>query len=278
MTDIRSLVDAIAAVIPEVREQFRESRGKTTTENPSGDIQSSADRQIDRLFRDQLASLDTVGTFASEERESVEDVGEGFSIAIDPLDGSSNLQSNNIVGTVVGVYDAPLPASGRDLVAGMFVLYGPFATVTVAVDESVTRYVVDDGEIVDSNPVAIPDESDICGFAGATNEWPEPVRECWGDLHRDYKLRYTGAMVADITHLLVNGGLLGYPERSSSPHGDLRLQYEANPIAYIVETAGGRSSTGQGSILDRSPEDLHEHIPAYFGNAEQIGFLESTLS
>ncbi|AHF99682.1 fructose-1,6-bisphosphatase [Halostagnicola larsenii XH-48] len=278
MSERQSIVDALAAVVPHVRAEFRDGREKTRNENPSGDVQSAADRQIDQLFREQLAPLEAVGAFASEERKRVEDVGDGYSVAIDPLDGSSNLRSNNIVGTVVGVYNGSLPASGRDLIASMVVLYGPFATITAAIDETVTRYVVDDGAIVDSSPVTIPAEGEICGFAGSTNEWPEAVEDCWRELHRDYKLRYTGAMVADINHLLVNGGLLGYPERSSSPNGDLRLQYEANPIAHIVETAGGRSSTGQESILDRTPAELHEHVPAYFGNPEQISYLESTLA
>ncbi|SFS55507.1 class 1 fructose-bisphosphatase [Halostagnicola kamekurae] len=278
MTAVDPIVDALVSSVPDVREKLRTARGKTATENPSGDVQSAADREIDRLFRERVSALEAVGAYASEEREAVEDVGDGFSVAIDPLDGSSNLRSNNIVGTVVGIYDGPLPASGRDLVASMVLLYGPYTTITVAVDGTVTRHVVDDGRIVDSSPVAIPDEGDICGFAGSTNEWPEAVRDCWSEFHRKHKLRYTGAMVADINHLLVDGGVVGYPERTTSPSGDLRLQYEANPIAYIVEAAGGQSSTGQKSILDRTPETLHEHTPAYFGNAERIGLLESTLS
>lgn len=277
VTDVRPILDALAGATPAVREQLRTSRGKTAGENPSGDAQSAADLEIDRTLRDRLAALDGVGTFASEERDAVEDVGEGYSVAVDPLDGSSNLRSNNTVGTVVGVYDASLPASGRELVASAFVLYGPLVTMTAAVDGIVTRYVIDDGEIVESTPVSFPTQGSICGFAGSTDEWSTPVRDVWSDLHRDSKLRYTGAMVADVNHLLVDGGLIGYPERASSPDGDLRLQYEANPIAHLVETAGGRSSTGRGSILEREPEDLHQHTPAYFGNAERVDALESAL-
>lgn len=277
MTDVNTILDALAAVTPDVREELQAARGKAETKNPTGDVQSAADLRIDRRFRDQLASLEAVGTFASEEREGVEDVGDGFSVAIDPLDGSSNLRSNNIVGTVVGVYDAPLPASGRDLVASMFLLYGPLLTMTAAVDDRVTRYVIDDGEIIDSTPVVIPDENTICGFAGSTSEWTAPVQKFWSDLIRDYKLRYTGAMVGDVNHLLLDGGLLGYPERSSNPQGDLRLQYEANPVAHIVETAGGRSSTGMESVLDTDPTELHQHTPAYFGNPEKINALETAL-
>ncbi|WP_222913188.1 class 1 fructose-bisphosphatase [Natrinema sp. SYSU A 869] len=277
MTDVRPILDALVGVTPAIREELRmvSKTEKLTSENPSGDAQSAVDLGIDRRIRDQLAPLDVVGAFASEEREAVEDVGDGFSVAVDPLDGSSNLRSNNIVGTVVGVYDAPFPASGRDLVASAFLLYGPLTTMTAAVDGEVTRYTIDDGTIVDSDPVVFPDEDEICGFAGATNEWLDPIKEFWEDLNYEHKLRYTGAMVGDVDHLLVDGGLLGYPERSSSPNGDLRLQYEANPIAHIVETAGGRSSTGHGSILDSDPGDLHQHVPAYFGSADLIATVEN---
>lgn len=279
MTNVQPILDALVTVTPAVRKELRLTfkKGKGATENPSGDVQSAADLGIDRLFRDKLASLDAVGEFASEERETVETVGEGFSVSIDPLDGSSNLQSNNIVGTVVGVYDAPLPASGRDLVASAFLLYGPLTTLTAAVDGEVVRYTIDHGEIVDTSPIVFPNKNEICGFAGATKEWSDPVREYWEKLHYEYKLRYTGAMVGDVDHLLVNGGLLGYPERSSNPNGDLRLQYEANPIAYLVESAGGRSSTGRGSPLDITPEALHQHVPAYFGSADLISALEDRI-
>ncbi|WP_226483373.1 class 1 fructose-bisphosphatase [Natrinema amylolyticum] len=279
MTDVRPILDALVEVTPTVREELRTAsrEGETETENPSGDAQSAADVVIDRRFHDRLTSLDAVGAFASEERETVEDVGEGFSVAIDPLDGSSNLRSNNIVGTVVGVYDASLPASGRDLIASAFLLYGPLTTMTAAVDGEVTRYTIDGGEIVDTTPVVFPDEDGICGFAGATSEWPNLIREFWGNLNYEYKLRYTGAMVGDIDHLLVEGGLLGYPERESSPNGNLRLQYEANPMAHLVETAGGRSTTGLGSSLDVDPEELHQHVPAYFGSTDLIGRLEDVI-
>lgn len=278
MTDVDPILDALAAATPDVREALRAARGKAETENPTGDVQSAADLRIDRRFRDRLASLEAVGAFASEEREGVEDVGDGFRVAIDPLDGSSNLRSNNVVGTVVGVYDAPLPASGRHLVASAVLLYGPLVTMTAAVDGAVTRYVIDDGELVDSAPVAFPEADAICGFAGSPSEWTDPVRAVWSTLSRDRSLRYTGAMVGDITHLLLNGGLLGYPERTTSPAGNLRLQYEANPVAHIVEAAGGRSSSGRGSILDAEPTELHQHTPAYFGSSERIDAVEAALS
>lgn len=274
MSDVRTIFEALAAVTPLVREEFRTARGKTASKNPSGDVQLDADRRMDRRFYNQLAPLDAVGAFASEEREAVEDVGEGLSVAIDPLDGSSNLRSNNIIGTVVGVYDGPLPASGADLVASAFFLYGPLTTMTTAVNGEATRHVIENGEIIAYDPVVFPDTSQICGFAGAMNEWSEPTQTFWKRLNHEYKLRYTGAMVGDIDHLLIEGGLLGYPERTSNPDGDLRLQYEVNPIAYLIEAAGGCSSTGHGPILDTPPEGLHQHAPAYFGNAALISDLE----
>ncbi|WP_323174503.1 class 1 fructose-bisphosphatase [Natrialba sp. PRR66] len=278
-TDVRTLLDELAAITPAVRMELQSAanQGKTATENSSGDDQSVADLAINRRFRERLNSLDAVGAFASEECESVEETGEGYSVAIDPLDGSSNLQSNNTVGTVIGVYDAPLPASGRDLIASAILLYGPITTMTAAVDGTVTQYTIDDGTIVDSCPITVSDTERICGFAGTTSEWSAPVRSFWRELNDECKLRYTGAMVGDIAHLLVDGGLLGYPERTASPNGDLRLQYEVNPIAHLVETAGGRSSTGRGSPLDIQPNGLHQRVPAYFGTPATIDTLEGYL-
>ncbi|ELY97652.1 class 1 fructose-bisphosphatase [Natrialba aegyptia] len=279
LTDVRTLLDELAAITPAVRTELQSAanQGKTATENSSGDDQSVADLAINRLFRERLSPLNAVGAFASEECESVEETGERYSVAIDPLDGSSNLQSNNTVGTVIGVYDAPLPASGRNLIASAVLLYGPITTMTAAVDGTVTRYTIDCGDIVDSSSVTVPDAKQVCGFAGTTSEWAAPVRSFWRELNDECKLRYTGAMVGDIAHLLVDGGLLGYPERTVSPNGDLRLQYEVNPIAHLVETAGGRSSTGRGSPLDIQPDGLHQHVPAYFGTPATIDALEAHI-
>lgn len=277
MSEHGEILDRLVETTPEIRNGLIRHRQKTDAENPSGDVQLAADTWVDDVLLEALSSLDVVGEFASEERETVVDTGGGLSVAIDPLDGSSNLLSNNTTGTIVGIYDAPLPASGRDLVAAAYVLYGPLTTMTVAAGGDVLGHAIDDGTIVGTTEVTIPDEPGICGFSGPTDGW-EPALERYADeLRRSTKLRYTGAMVADVEQVLTHGGIVAYPSTSGDPEGILRLQFEANPMAYIVERAGGRSSTGDGTVLHVEPRDLHQRTPVYLGDADLIDRLEETL-
>lgn len=277
MTDVSSISNALVDVTDDVRRTLVAYRRGTSSggTNPTGDKQTEADERVDDLLLETLGALDSVGTYASEERAEPIDVGDGYGLCIDPLDGSSNLRSNTMTGTIIGLYDAPLPASGRDLVAALFMLFGPVTTMTVAVDGDVTEHTIQDGEIVHSEPISLSDTPEICGFSGRPVEWDDWLRPFANDLRDEYTLRYNGAMVADVQQLLINGGIVGYPRLTSKPDGILRLQYESNPIAYIVESAGGRSSTGSGSVLDAEPEGIHQHVPTYFGNTSLIEDLES---
>ncbi|MFC6825172.1 class 1 fructose-bisphosphatase [Halopelagius fulvigenes] len=264
------LIESIAEATGTVRTHLHDHRNKTGATNPTGDEQIDADDWVDGVFYDALTGTDAVGAYASEERSDVVDVGEGYGVSIDPLDGSSNLLSNSVTGTILGVYDAPLPARGRDLVAAVLVLYGSYTTATVATDDGVTRYVLSDGEAVDSEPVSLPDDPDIYGYAGNRRELSDELLSTLDELGKAYKLRYSGAMVADAAQLLTHGGVLTYPSRDSAPSGDLRLQYESNPVAYIVERAGGASSDGSQSILDVSPTELHQSVPTVLGSPELV--------
>jgi len=278
MSDVvEEVVDAVVAVAPELRAALADHRGAKGGTNPSGDEQSLADRKLDELLYEALTPIDGVGAFASEEREEIVDVGGGLSLATDPLDGSSNLASNTTVGAILAVYDADLPATGEDLLAGMVLVFGPTTTLTVAVDGEATEYVLADGEIVDSSPVTLAGENAIWGFAGGPDEWFDPVTAFADDLYHRTKLRYTGAMVADVQHLLAKGGIVGYPAQRSRPDGVLRLQYESNPVAYVVESAGGAASTGHERILDVEPDGLHQRLPTFFGSPAMIEELEERL-
>lgn len=275
MTAIDSILAEFVDATAEIRAGLSARRGKVDSENPTGDTQVAADRWIDELLFERFRDLDAVGAFVSEERTDSHDVGDGYSVAVDPLDGSSNLESNSTTGTIVGVYDAPLPASGRELVASAYVLYGPYTTMTVAHHGTVETSTIREGDVLETGPVSMPDDPEICGVAGRTSEWDASLRSYVDELRDRFKLRYSGAMVADVEQLLTHGGLVGYPATSSRPDGILRLQFESNPIAHIVETAGGRSSDGTGSILDRDPDSLHQPVPTYFGTASLIDELEA---
>ncbi|WP_254769028.1 class 1 fructose-bisphosphatase [Salinilacihabitans rarus] len=277
MSDVASILEALADVAATVPGRLSTLGDDVVGENPTGDAQSAADRWLDERLAERLTPLDAVGTYLSEERADAVDCGSGLSVAVDPLDGSSNLKSNNPIGTILGVYDAPLPARGTDVVASALVVYGPRITVSVAADGEATRYVVDDGALVDPRPLSVADGAEICGYAGRASEWRPAFRAFARELSRERKLRYCGAAVADVQYLFERGGLLCYPADDARADGVLRLQYEANPIAHLVETAGGRASDGSGPIREREPTTLHERVQTFVGTAADVDALESHL-
>jgi fructose-1,6-bisphosphatase I len=279
MTDtIAAIRAAVAGAAPEIRAGLPGRREKADAENPSGERRLAADEYADELLEARLGGVDGVGAYASEEREGVVDTGEGYSVAVDPLDGSSNLEPNNVMGTIVGVYDAPLPASGRDLVAAGYVLYGPITTMAFARDGSVTEYLIEDGEATVLNEdVTLPGDPTVYGFGGRVPDWPDDFAAYVDEIESALKLRYGGAMIGDVNQVLTYGGVFAYPALRSAPEGKLRLQFECNPVGYVIECAGGRSSDGSGSVLNIEPDGLHERTPVYLGNADLIDRLDAAL-
>jgi fructose-1,6-bisphosphatase I len=277
---VEQVFDVVADAAPEIRAGLPERRAKAATENVTGDEQLEADVWADDLLRERFAAVDGVNWYASEEREDVETVGDaadGYAVAVDPLDGSSNVQSNNPCGTVVGVYEDPLPASGRSLVAAGFVLYGPITTMTVAHDGDVTEYLVDEDGRTDLGPVELPSDPLVYGFGGRVPDWTPAFESFVRDVEDELKLRYGGAMIADVNQVLTYGGVFGYPGLESRPEGKLRAHFESMPMAFVVETAGGASSDGAQSLLDCHPDSLHERTPTFVGSESVIADLEAAL-
>ena len=291
MTDsdpiVEAIFDAVAETAPEIRAALPGRRVESGTDNPSGESVMAGDLYADELLADALTTVDGVGSFVSEEREGAVDaggaVGEGaYAVAIDPLDGSSNLRSNNAMGTVVGVYDAPLPATGRDLVAAGYVLYGPITTMVIADDSGVREEVIttdDDGvsRSVVEDELTLPDDPLVYGFGGRVPDWPDEFTAYAREIEDELKLRYGGAMVGDVNQVLVYGGIFAYPALVDAPEGKLRLSFEANPIAYIIERAGGAATDGETDILDIEPDGVHDRVPLYVGNEELIDRLQAAL-
>jgi len=253
---------------------------RSAGENPSGEQQVGGDVWADDLFFDALAHIDGVGAYASEERTDSVDCGEGYSVAIDPLDGSSNLASNNSVGTIIGIYDAELPAPGREMVASVMVLYGPYTTLTIARSDRdvVQEYLLRDGHSERWGQFVLPDEATVVGLAGKTGERSGAFNDIAQSFEQDLKLRYGGATVADLAQVLEYGGLFGYPATTPYPDGKLRVHFESAPLAYLVEAAGGASSDGSQSLLDVEPDGIHDRTPTFLGNAELVDELETALS
>jgi fructose-1,6-bisphosphatase I len=281
MTDtIDAVFDVVAETAPDVRSGLAGRRVYDSGANPSGEQQLEADVYADELLAERLLDIDAIGGYASEERESVLTGDGNYHVAVDPLDGSSNLRSNNTMGTIFAVYDEPLPASGSALLASGFVLYGPITTMVTARDGVVTEAVIEgEGkrEIVDPG-VTLPEEPTVYGFGGRIPNWTDAFSAYVERVESELKLRYGGAMIGDVNQVLTYGGIFGYPGLKDRPSGKLRLCFEGHPIAHIIETAGGASSNGDRSLLECTPERLHERTPLFVGNEEYIERLETALS
>ncbi|QIO22473.1 class 1 fructose-bisphosphatase [Haloarcula sp. JP-L23] len=272
---VAQVIDTIADAASDVRTAIATEREHSGTVNPSGDEQLAADLRADELFEERILGIDGVATYASEERTEMATSDGRLHVAMDPLDGSSNLEPNSGMGTIFGVYDERPPTTGRNLLAAGFVIYGPVTSMVVARDGRVKEYILGDEQRLVDDDVTIPEDPTVFGFGGGVDSWTDDFRTFAEEIRRELKLRYGGAMIADINQVLTYGGIFAYPALQSRPEGKLRLQFEGQPMAYIVEAAGGRSSDGEQSLLDLNPDELHERTPLHLGNASLIDRLES---
>ena len=279
MTDpVGEIVDAVAETAPEIQSGLAGRRVYESEENPSGERQLEADVYADELLAERLLDIDSVGGYASEERDDALESGGHLHIACDPLDGSSNLRSNNAMGTLFGVYEEPLPAPGLALVAAGYVLFGPITTMVVAREGTVSEWVIDgdDRERIDDD-LRLPEEPTVYGFGGRVPEWTDAFAGYVDDVEEELKLRYGGAMIGDVNQVLTYGGVFGYPGLDDRPEGKLRLLFEGHPIGYVVESAGGASSNGERSLLSCDPDELHERTPVFVGDESYVDRLEAAL-
>ena len=278
------LISLIANLSTLVREKIPKELGVAGGVNPYGEKQLQIDVWSNDLFTAKLLKSGLVKRIASEEMEDVAEakVGE-YSIVLDPLDGSSNLKSNNLLGTIVGVYrEKPLPAKGRDLQAAMYFLYGPYHQLVLALQDGVhsfaalgkgtqgTRFVSD------GLTRRLPKPPTVFGIGGLREKWTPEVREFVESLEkRKLSLRYGGSFVGDYNQVLAKGGFFAYPELTDAPEGKYRLQFESNPVGFITEKAGGRASTGTKNILDVEPTSITQRVPTYLGDQDLVREFES---
>ncbi len=281
MDTIDAIFETVAATAGDIREALARRRAYEEEENPSGERQLAAEVHADELLETRLLDIEGVGSYASEERANVVTADDGgeYHVACDPLDGSSNLKSNNGMGTIVSVFEESFPAPGKSILAAGYVLYGPTTTMVTSYGGTVNEYLVENGDrSVLNEDIRIPDDPTVYGFGGRIPDWTESFREYVDGVEADrLKLRYGGAMVADINQVVTYGGVFGYPMLQERPEGKLRLQFEGHPMAHIIETAGGSSSNGAQSLLATNPSELHTRSPVFIGNDNLIERLEATL-
>lgn len=262
-------------------------------QNEDGDSQKQLDVMADDLICDALREAQ-VGCYFSEEQAEPVPLHEtaALGVACDPLDGSSNIDTNLTIGTIFSLFnmadcDNGLPPKGRLQLAAGFFVYGPQTALLLSFGDEVAAFALTDKgqfEALDWQ-VAIPQTSpEFAINASNAAFWPKPIQEyiyaqSYGTGAASSGMRWLGSLVADAFRIFRRGGVFLYPEdaRKGYEAGRLRLIYEANPIAFLVEAAGGRASDGASDILDIPPAQLHQRVPLIFGSARCVDDIINTI-
>lgn len=263
-------------------------------------VQGETQKYLDVLAHQAFLAAATaagVNCVLSEEEDDVVELNPSgeLALAIDPLDGSSNIAINAPIGTIFGVYPADAGAAanqflrhGRDLLAAGYIVYGPRTELVLTIGNATKKFVLNGSrtEWLFSGYCRIPESA--CEFAiNASNHrhWPAKIRNfvnnCLDGKHgpygADYNMRWLAALVGETHRILTRGGLFIYPEDSRKGYesGRLRYCYECAPISMLIEKAGGKATDGKTRILDIKPSSLHARIPFCFGSPQQMGLFEA---
>ena len=265
----------------------------TGAENTDGDEQKALDVLADQLICSALAPTG-VSAYLSEERdEAVIFEGSDSQIvaASDPLDGSSNIDTNLTVGTIFSLYPAAADSwlrEGRAQQAAGFFTYGPQTVLLLTTGQGIDGFCLnEEGQFVqmDWQPQIPATTNEFAINAANSRYWPAKVQRYIDTLlagvdglrGTNFNMRWNGSLVADAFRIFRRGGIFLYPEdsRKNYENGRLRLVYEANPIAFLVEQAEGRATNGKTDILDITPTSFHMRVPLIFGSADEVDSYHS---
>ncbi len=270
--------------------------GSAGADNVQGETQKKLDVIANDMLKDALKACPEVRGIASEEEDEV--VGANldgrYLVTYDPLDGSSNIDINSMVGTIFSVLEsdkrgadvseAEFLQPGRAQKAAGYVLYGPSMMLVFSTGNGVTMFTFDPEQSAWLQTVERveldPDTKEFAINMSNHRFWAEPMRDYIDDLlkgsdgprGKNFNMRWVAAMVADVHRILCRGGLFTYPWDARKPDqaGKLRLMYEANPMGLLVEQAGGEAWTDSGKILDIQPEKIHQRVPVILGSANEV--------
>jgi fructose-1,6-bisphosphatase I len=278
--------------------------GDADSENIQGEDQQKLDVYANEKFIQTLINRNIVCGIASEEEDDFisvnsldKDNNNKYVVLIDPLDGSSNIDVNVSVGTIFSIYRRVTPVGtpvtledflqkGREQVAAGYVIYGTSTMIVYTTGKGVNGFTLNPaiGTFYLSHPqMRFPETGNIYSVnEGNYVHFPQGVKDyikfCQKEEEdRPYTSRYIGSLVSDFHRNLIKGGIYLYPNTSKNPNGKLRLLYECNPIAFLAEQAGGKSSDGVIDTLDIEPNELHQRVPFYCGNKEMVEKLEGFL-
>lgn len=299
--DLISLIKTILAATKEI--SFRVSQGhlgdvmgSTLDENIQGEVQKQLDVVANELFKDILLESGFVKAISSEEEDHsvAGDENGKYIVSFDPLDGSSNIDINSLIGTIFSIHEAPkdiaagdddmFKQAGDKQVCAGYVLYGPSTMLVMTTGSGTHFYVLDrthGGFLLVERNVQVP--ADTQEFAvNMSNQrfWQAPMQNYVDDLlagdtgprEKNFNMRWIAAMVGDIHRVLCRGGIFTYPADSRKPEQPykLRLMYEANPMAFLLEQAGGLAMTSEGRIMDIEPNSIHQRVEVIMGSKNEV--------
>lgn len=247
-----------------------------------------------RVFMEAFEYVDIVGVLVSEEMSQIEHFTDGmdggYAVMVDPVDGSSNIDVNGIIGSIFSIHtltggsveDSCLKPGHQQVAAG-YVMYGPSTILVYTARDGVHSFILDPhvGEFVlQESELQIPEGSaTFSANLGYLRSWPAGVREVTEELiDEGASLRYSGALLADLHAILHRGGVYYYPATAERPEGKLRLLYECNPLALIAEQAGGAATDGTTDVLQLEPQEIHQRTPLFIGSRDRVERFRRALS
>ncbi|MCS6997484.1 MAG: class 1 fructose-bisphosphatase [Casimicrobiaceae bacterium] len=302
--ELRLLIEVVARACKAIAVSVgKGALGGVLGEAESANVQGEVQKKLDVIANEVLMQANEWGghlaAMASEELETIHEIpnrypkGE-YLLLFDPLDGSSNIDVNVSIGTIFsvlrkpddgpGVSEASFLQPGRAQVAAGYAVYGPSTLLVLTVGTGVHGFTLDreiGSWVLTQSHLSIPaDTKEFAINASNARHWEPPVRRYIDELlagkdgprGRDFNMRWVGSMVADVHRILTRGGIFLYPRDAREPDkpGKLRLMYEANPMAFLVEQAGGAATNGYERILDVVPTRLHERVSVILGSRNEV--------
>lgn len=304
-SDLRLLLEVVARACKSISHAVNKGAlggvlGTAHSENVQGEVQKKLDIIANEVLIEANEWGGHLAAMASEEMEGIHVVpnrypqGE-YLLLFDPLDGSSNIDVNVSIGTIFsvlrkpeatngGVSEADFLQCGSKQVAAGYCIYGPQTTLVLTVGDGVSMFTLDREQgsfVLTEENIRIPaDTKEFAINMSNMRHWDAPVKryidECLagkdGPRGKDFNMRWIASMVADVHRILCRGGVFMYPwdKREPDKPGKLRLMYEANPMGWIVEQAGGAATTGKQRILDIAPQKLHERVSVILGSKNEV--------
>ena len=275
--------------------------GAAESENVQGEQQQKLDIYANNQFIKALKKRQVICGIASEENDHYIELNQSgkYIVAMDPLDGSSNIDVNVSVGTIFSIYerispiDSPVTEAdflqkGSAQIAAGYVIYGSSTMLVYTTGNGVNGFTYDPGigvfvlshpnmQFPQSGKIYSMNEGNFYNCSEGIQNYIKYAQTIDKDTNRPYTGRYIGSLVADFHRNIIKGGIYIYPATNAAPNGKLRLLYECNPMAFIAEQAGGKASDGYQRILDVEPTELHQRIPLFTGPTEMVNKAESFL-